>query len=99
VKRDGLYVQTKLSRFAEMVVSLSKKAVAGEPAPAYRPGKEGYTDWVILAVQGFKEYLDHDYWKLMDVLREMPRIVELIGLTVETLPPSRPPVRGSNRFR
>jgi hypothetical protein len=80
-----LDVQTKISRFAETVVSLSKKAVAGEPAPAYRPGKEGYADWVILAVQGFKEYIDHDYRKLMDILREMPRVVELIGLTVETL--------------
>ena len=35
VKRDGFVVYTKTSRFAEMVVSLSKKAVAGEPAPAY----------------------------------------------------------------
>jgi len=87
VKRDGLGVQTKISRFAEVVVSLSKKAVAGEPDPAYRSGKEVYADWVILAVQGFKDYLDRDYRKLMDVLREMPRVVELIGLTVETLPP------------
>ena len=37
-----------------MVVTLSKKAVAGEPDPAYKPGKDGYADWVILAVQGFK---------------------------------------------
>ena len=79
-------MQTKISRFAEMVVSLSKKAVAGEPAPAYKPGKNGYADWVILAVQGFKEYIDTDYRKLMDVLREMPRIAKSLGLTVETLP-------------
>jgi hypothetical protein len=69
-------VQTKTSRFAEVVVSLAKKAVAGEPTPAYRPGKNGYADWVILAVQGFKEYLNHDYRKLMDVLREMPGVAE-----------------------
>ena len=79
-------VQTKTSRFAETVVSLSKKAVAGAPAPAYRPGKEGYADWVILAVEAFKEYLGHDYRKLMDVLREMPRVAESLSLTVETLP-------------
>jgi len=79
-------VQTKTSRFAETVVSPSKKAVAGEPAPAYRPGKERYADWVILAVQGFKEYLNHDYRKPMDVLREMPRVASSLGLTVETLP-------------
>lgn len=69
-----------------MVVSLSKKAVAGEPAPAYRPGKEGYADWVILAVQGFKEYLGYYYRKLMDVPREMPRVADSLGLAVETLP-------------
>jgi len=79
-------VQTKTARFAETVVSLAQKAVAGEPAPAYRPGKEGYADWVILAVQGFKEYLEHDYRKLMDVLREMPRVADSLDLAVETLP-------------
>ncbi len=79
-------MQTKTARFAETVVSLAQKAVAGEPAPAYRPGKEGYADWVILAVQGFKEYLEHDYRKLMDVLREMPRVADSLDLAVETLP-------------
>jgi len=79
-------VQTKTFRFAEVVVTLSKKAVAGEPAPAYKPGKGGYADWVILAVQGFKEYFDTDYRKLMDVLREMPRVAKSLGLTVEALP-------------
>jgi hypothetical protein len=57
-----------------MVVSLAKTVVVGEPAPAYRPGKGGYADRAILAVQGFKESLDHDYRTLMDVLREMPRL-------------------------
>jgi len=57
VKRERSGVQTKTSRFAEVVVTLSKKVVAGEPAPAYKPGKDGYADWVILAVQGFTEYL------------------------------------------
>jgi|SRR6056297_1953596 len=69
-----------------MIVSLAQKAVAGDPDPAYRPGKEGYDDWVVLAVQGFKEYLEHDYRKLMDVLREMPRVAKSLNLTSETLP-------------
>jgi IS5 family transposase len=86
VKQDGLSVQTKTSRFTQKVVSLFKKAVAGEPAPASRPRKEGYTDWVILAVQGFKGYLNHDHRKLMDALREMPGVAESLDLTVETFP-------------
>ena len=86
MKRDGFSVQTKTARFAETVVSFAQKAVAGEPAPAYRPGEDGYADWVILAVQGLKEYLSHDYRKLMDVLREMPRVANSLELTPETLP-------------
>ena len=49
-------MHTKTSRFTEKVVSLAEKAVVGTPAPAYRPGEEGYADWVILAIQGLKEY-------------------------------------------
>jgi IS5 family transposase len=86
VKRDGFDVQTKTSRFTKTVVSLAQKAVVGTPAPAYRPGEDGYADWVILAVQGLKEYLDHDYRKLMDVLREMPRVANSLGLTRESIP-------------
>jgi IS5 family transposase len=86
VKRDGFDVQTKTVRFTETVVSLAQKAVVGQLAPAYRPGNEGYADWVILAVQGLKEYLGHDYRKLLDVLREMPRVTKSLGLTAATLP-------------
>ena len=78
--------KTKTFCFAEMVVSLSNKAVAGQPAPAYRPGKDGYADLVILAFQGFKEYFAHDYRTLMAVLREIQRIAKSLGLTAETLP-------------
>ena len=86
MKRDGFVVHTKTSRFTETVVSLAQKAVAGDPAPAYRPGEEGYADWVILAVQGLKEYLGHPYRKPVDVLREMARVTKSLGLTPETVP-------------
>jgi IS5 family transposase len=86
VKRDDFCVLTKTARFAKTIVSFAQKAVVGQPAPAYRPGEEGYADWVILAIQGLKEYLSHDYRKLMDVLREMPRVANSLDLTVETLP-------------
>jgi hypothetical protein len=86
VKRDGFAVHTKTSRFTEKVVSLAQKAVVGPPAPAYQPGEEGYADWVILAVQGLKGYLDHPYRKLMDDLREMPRVTNSLGLTPATIP-------------
>ena len=77
---------TKTARFTKKVVSLAQKAVVGQPDPAFRPGKHGYANWVILAIQGLKEYFDHQYRKLMDVLREMPKIANILGLTPETVP-------------
>jgi IS5 family transposase len=41
---------------------------------------------VILAIQGLKEYFDHIYRKLMGVIREMPRVMRFLGLTIETVP-------------
>jgi len=86
LKRDGFSVQTKTASFAERAVSLVKKAIAGEPAPTHWTAKDRYANWVILAVQGFKEYFRHDYRKLMDVLREIPRVTKSLNLTGETLP-------------
>lgn len=76
---------TQLARFSGQVVSLAKKAV-GEPAPARRPGEGGYADWVIIALHGLREYLDHTYRQLMDVLQEMPRIASKLELTIDDLP-------------
>jgi len=86
VKRDGFVVHTKTSRFTERVVSLAQKpSLVRQLRPTVR-GEEGYADWVILAVQGLKEYLGHPYRKLMDVLREMPKVTKSLGLTPETVP-------------
>ena len=79
-------MQTKLARFTERVVSLAQKAVAEEPDPAFLPGDGGYADWVIVAIHGLREYLDHPYRRLMDVLFEMPRIVGILGLEPSELP-------------
>ena len=77
---------TKLSRFTQRVVSLAQKAVVGDPKPAYRSGEGGYADWVIVALHGLREYLDQPYRRLLDILHEMPRIVEILGLKLDTLP-------------
>ena len=34
-----------------------------------KKGKGGYADWVILAIHGLREYLDHTYRQLLDVLQ------------------------------
>jgi IS5 family transposase len=81
-----LGVSSKLSRFTSRLVTLAKKAVAGEPDPAYQEGDGGYADWVIVSIHGLKEYLAHPYRRLLDVLTEMDGIVAKLGLKVSELP-------------
>ena len=77
---------SKLSRFTDRVVSLAQKAVVGEPDPAFEEGDGGYANWVIVAINGLHEYLDHMYRRLLDVLHEMHGIVAQLDLAVADLP-------------
>lgn len=77
---------TQLARFTDRCVDLSQKSVVGDPDPALEMGEAGYADWVIVALHCLREYLDHPYRRLLDVLQEMPRSVSLLGLTVDELP-------------
>jgi IS5 family transposase len=79
-------VHSKLARFTERCVQLSQKAVGCDPQPPLRKGRGGYADWVIVAIHGLREYLDLPYRRLLDILREIPDIVEKLGLSVEELP-------------
>jgi|GEM_PF-4239625 len=65
---------TQLARFTDRCVDLSQKAIVGEPdLPVQKGG--GYADWVIVALHCRREYLDHPYRRLLDVLPEMPGTV------------------------
>jgi len=77
---------TELARFTRKVVSLAQIAVAGPPAPAVRKGEGGYANWVIVSIHAFREYLDQPYRRLMDILYEMPRISNILGLRPVELP-------------
>jgi len=79
-------VHSKLARFTKRCVALSQKAVEDGSQPAVRLGDGGYADWVIVAIHGLREYLDHPYRRLLDVLREMPGIVKELDLTPAELP-------------
>ena len=86
MKRAEFDVPSKLARFTDRCVALSQKAVrSGEGLPV-KKGKGGYADWVIVAIHGLREYLDLPYRRLLDILREMPDIVDKLGLSVEELP-------------
>ena len=75
-----------LFQFTDYFVSLAKRAVSDDPAPAVKKGDGGYADWVIVTIHGLREYLDLPYRRLLDVLHEMHGIVERIGLKPSELP-------------
>ncbi len=86
MKRAQVDVHSKLARFTERCVELSQKAVGSGSKEPLSKGKDGYADWVIVAIHGLREYLDHSYRRLLDVLREMPAIVAKLGLSPDELP-------------
>lgn len=72
-----------LSQFTDHLVTLSKCAVSGDPAPATKKGDGDYADWVIVVIHSLHEYLDLPYRRLLDVLHEMHGIVEKMNLRSE----------------
>ena len=79
MKREKPVVSSKLARLTERVVSLAQKAVVGDPDPTFEEGKNGYADWVIVTIHGLREYLDHTFRRLLDVLHERHGIVAQLG--------------------
>ncbi len=77
---------TRLSRFTDRLVTLSKRAVPGNPAPTVKKGNGGYADWGIVVIHGFREYLDLSYRRLLDVLHEMQGVVKKMSLEPSELP-------------
>ena len=58
----------------------------GHSEPPVQKGDGGYADWVIVAIHGLREYLDHSYRLLLDKLFEMDAVVEKLELSVAELP-------------
>jgi len=79
-------VSSRLSRFTDRLVTLSKRTVSGDPAPAVKKGDGGYADWVMIVIHGLRECLDLPYRRLLDVLHEMHGIVAKMGLDSSELP-------------
>lgn len=86
MKREGLVVQTNSSRFTNRIVSLAKKAVVGRPAPSYQEGEGGYADWVIVSIQGLREYFGDAYRQLLDRLAGMQDVLVELDLEGDELP-------------
>lgn len=73
-------MNTELARFTNTVVTFAQKCVVGTPAPAVSKGETGYADGVIISVHALREYLGQPYRRLMEILYEMSRITEILGL-------------------
>ena len=67
-------------------VTLAKEVVVGRPAPPVRKGGGGFADWLILAVHCLRERETETYRSVVDKLRIMPPIRNVLGLDRDELP-------------
>ncbi len=86
MKRAQFGVHSNLVRFTERCVALSQKTVQSDPDTPIKKGEGGYADWVIIAIHSLREYLDHTYRQLLEMLQKMPDTVAMLGLSVDELP-------------
>lgn len=77
---------SRLSRFTDRLVTLTKRTVSGDTSSAVKKGDGSYADWVIVVIHGLREYLDLPYRRLLDVLHEMHGVVEKMNLEPSELP-------------
>jgi hypothetical protein len=62
------------------VVSLAEKIVVESPEPAVQKGEGGFADWLIKSMHSLRECLNQPYRRLLDILHEIPNIVDILGL-------------------
>ena len=67
-------------------VTLAKEVVVSRPAPSVRKGAGGFADWLILAVHCLRERETETYRSVVDKLRIMPPIRNVLELGRDDLP-------------
>ncbi|XGI83984.1 IS5 family transposase [Halorutilales archaeon Cl-col2-1] len=77
---------SKISRFTDRVVTLAKNAVGGRSEAAAPEQGGGFADYAIVSLHCLRIYLEKSYREALDLLSEMPRILEEIGLEEDDLP-------------
>lgn len=87
-----------ITRFTRRCVSLAKEAVVGQPAPPLRQGEGGFADWVILAIHCLRERETETYRSVVDKLKVMGPIRDVLGLAREELPHPSPLCRAMDRL-
>lgn len=75
-----------ITRFMERCFSLAKEAVVGQPAAPLQRGTGGFADWVIIAIHCLREREVETYRSVVDKLKVMGPIREVLGLQRAELP-------------
>jgi len=77
---------SRLARFIDRCVSLAKESVVGRPAPSFEPGNDGYSTWVMICLQCYKEREGETFRSVVDKLKVTPIVREKLGLDPSELP-------------
>jgi hypothetical protein len=85
-------VHSKVCRCTRRLTSLAQKAGVGEPEPALQKGPGGCADWEVVTIHGRCEYLNQPSRRLLNLLHDMPRIVDILGLEMSATPDFLPRV-------
>jgi len=82
----------------ETVVEFAKETVVGRPAQPLQRGKGGYTDWVMIAILCYHEREAEAFRSVVDNLKVMKEIRDLLGLSLSNLPHPSTVCRALERF-
>ena len=72
---------SEIRLFTRVTVAKTKSAVANPDEPASPAGVGGFVEWTMLTVYVLRIELDKSYRIAVDLLSEMPGVLEEIGLT------------------
>jgi IS5 family transposase len=75
-----------LARFIDRCVSLAKESVVGRPKSPFQPGTGGYSTWVIICLQCYKEREEETFRSVVDKLKVTPMVLEKLGLDRSEIP-------------
>ena len=90
---------SKISRFTKKAVRLAKNAVGGRGEVAAPEGGGGFADYAVVSLQCLRVYLEKSYREALDLLSEMPHILEEIGLKPADLPDHSTLVKWFDRIK
>lgn len=87
-----------ISRFTTKAVTLAKNVVGGRGESAAPEGGGGFANYAIVSLHCLRIYLEKSYREALDLLSEMPNILEEIGHDAAGLPDPSTLVKAFDRI-